>query len=94
MNIDLVDLGAVVVLVIPLLILLAGLFADPLELELHAPPRVLDWPLGVQEEEPTRWRVEAFTPPGRRDGLAGSAFDTRRDDIDRAARRLGSKPVA
>ena len=94
MTIDLVDLGAVALLVTPLLILLAGLFADPLELELHAPPRVLDWPLGVQEEEPTRWRVDAVGPPARRDAIGASASDARQDGVDRTPRRLGSKPVA
>ena len=94
MNIDLVDLGAVALLVTPVLVLLAGLFADPLELELHAPPRVLDWPLGVQEEEPTHWRVDAIRPREARDAIAASASDARQDSVDRAPRRLGSKPVA
>ena len=94
MNIDVVDLGAVALVLTPLLVLLAGLFADPLELELHAPQRVLDWPRGVQEEEPTRWRVDAITPPGRREPVAAVPPAGRQDGTDRRARRLGSKPVA
>lgn len=94
MNIDLADLGAVAVLLAPLLILVAGLFADPLELELHAPPRVLDWPLGVQEEEPTRWRIDAVSQPGRREAVAAQALDRPPNGLDRVPRPLGAKPVA
>jgi hypothetical protein len=94
MNVDLVDLGAVAIVLAPLLVLLAILFADPIDLEIHAPPRVLDWPVGLQEEEPIRWRLDALSPSGRREAIAASEGDARQDGIDRVARRLGSKPVA
>jgi hypothetical protein len=64
MSIDLVDIGAVAVVVMPLIVLLVWLFADGTELEIHAPSRVLDWPRGVQEEEPIRWQVERLRRPG------------------------------
>jgi hypothetical protein len=94
MNVNLVDLGAVAILLTPLLVLLAILFADPIDLEIHAPPRVLDWPLGVQEEEPIRWRVDALSSRRRREAIAASAPDGKQDGIDRVPARLGSKPVA
>ena len=93
MNIDLVDLGAIVLLVVPLVVLLACLFADPIELDLDAPARVLDWPLGVQEEEPIRWRVDALTPRNRRESSGAAASDGRPRVIDRRQRRMSSKPV-
>ena len=65
MPIELVDLAAVfVVVAIPLAILSIVLSGDWSELEIHAPAHVLDWPQGVQEEEPVRWRVERLTRPG------------------------------
>jgi hypothetical protein len=94
MDIDLVDLGAVAFVLTPLLILLAALFADPIHLEIHAPPRVLDWPVGVQEEEPIRWRIDALSPHGRREAIAVMEPDGRKDGRDRVPSRLGSKPSA
>ena len=65
MPIELVDLGAVAVVVAPLVILTVALFGDGSELEINAPARVLDWPRGVQEEEPVRWHVERLSRPGQ-----------------------------
>jgi hypothetical protein len=93
MDINFVDLGAVAFVLAPLLVLLATLFADPIRLEIHAPARVLDWPLGVQEEEPIRWRVDSLSPRGRREAIASEPGGRQAGD-DRVPGRLGSKPVA
>lgn len=97
MGIDLVDLGAIVVVLAPLAVLLACLFADPLELELHAPARVLDVPRGVQEEEPRPWRIEALSAPAKRAGrgaIVGEGPERRRRGTQPDAGRLGSRPLS
>ena len=66
MPLELIDLGAVVVVAaVPLAILFVALSGDWSELEIHAPAHVLDWPQGVQEEEPVRWQVERLARPGQ-----------------------------
>src|SRR4029079_12030953 len=61
MNIDLSNVAAVLVVISPLALLLVRLFAVPdgVSLDDVIPPlQELEWPRGVQEEEPVRWRVE------------------------------------
>jgi hypothetical protein len=65
MPIELIDIGAVAVVVAPLVILIVALFGDWSELDIHAPEHALDWPRGVQEEEPVRWNVERLARPGQ-----------------------------
>jgi hypothetical protein len=84
MPIELIDIGAVAVVVAPLAILTVALFGDPSELEIHAPARVLDWPQGVQEEEPPRWHVERLTRPGQDRQPATAPRDRSRDRTEPA----------
>jgi hypothetical protein len=65
---DLTNLAAVLIVVAPLALLLVRIFMVPDGVslaDLIPPPRELDWPRGVQEEDPVPWRVEHLTPPDR-----------------------------
>ena len=69
MNLDLADIGAVLFVFTPLALILVRIFVIPdgASLEnLLAPRFDLEWPHGVQEEEPIRWRTELLTRPDRR----------------------------
>jgi len=65
MNIDPTTLGAVLFVLTPLALLIVRIFVLPdgtsLE-DLIAPPMDLEWPCGVQEEEPLHWQVERLSP--------------------------------
>jgi hypothetical protein len=69
MDLDLTAVGAALIVVAPiaLLILRINVIPDGASLEDLIAPRVdLEWPHGVQEEEPIPWRIEVLTPPDRR----------------------------
>ena len=69
MELDLTTLGAVLVAVSPLALLIIRIFVIPdgVSLEdLIAPSSDLEWPHGVQEEEPIPWHPELLTPRDRR----------------------------
>ena len=92
MDIDLIGVGTVLFVVAPLA-LLVGMFApdsDRID-DLILPRRELEWPRGVQEEEPVAWEFEHLTNRGRplRPSRGGTAEGVRRARPD-----LGSKPVA
>ena len=92
MDIDLIDVGAVLVAVAPLT-LLVGMFArdsDRID-DLVLPRRELEWPRGVQEEEPVAWVFEHLANRHRQVStteLVGTA-----DGVRRARPDLGSKPA-
>jgi hypothetical protein len=68
-NLDLADIGALLFVFTPLALLLLRIFVIPdgVSLEGLILPRTgFEWPHGVQEEEPVRWRVERLTPRDRR----------------------------
>ena len=69
MNVDLTAVGAVLFVATPLVLLIVRIFVIPdgasLE-DLIAPRLDLDWPQGVQEEEPVPWQTEMLTPQDRR----------------------------
>jgi hypothetical protein len=69
MDLDLTALGAALIVVTPLALLILRIFVIPdgasLE-DLIAPPLDMEWPYGVQEEEPIPWRTELLTPRDRR----------------------------
>jgi hypothetical protein len=69
MDIDLAHVGAVLIVLAPLASLLAGLcllqFGE--NLNVFVPPfPEWEWPPGVQEEEPVRWRIGRLTTSGGR----------------------------
>jgi hypothetical protein len=68
-NLDLADIGALLVVIAPLGLLLALIFAirdgAPFE-DLVVPRTDFEWRDGVGEEEPVRWQVERLTPRDRR----------------------------
>lgn len=93
MDIDLTNVGAVLVVLAPLTVLLVGIFAVPdagnLD-HLFPPPRELEWPRGVQEEEPVRWRTESLTQRQRgapTNAAAGTTEAERRTLADRRSKR-------
>ena len=69
MNLDLADIGAVLFVFTPLVLLLVRIFVIPdgasLE-DLIVLRMDFEWPHGVQEEEPVRWQVERLTPRDQR----------------------------
>ena len=68
MDIDLTNVAAVLVVLTPLTLLLVGIFVlpDGASLDhLFRPPSELEWPRGVQEEEPVAWHIERLTQPQR-----------------------------
>ena len=69
MNLDLADIGAVLFVFTPLALLLVRIFVIPdgasLE-DLIVPMKSSEWPHGLQEEEPVRWRIERLTPRDER----------------------------
>jgi hypothetical protein len=79
MPMELADLGAVAVVVAPLVILSVALLGDWSELKINAPARVLDWPQGVQEEEPVRWQIERLSRPGQDSTTTVARRDRARD---------------
>jgi len=69
MNLDLADIGAMLVVFTPLALLLLRIFVirEGASLEDLIVPRAdFEWPRGVQEEEPVRWQVERLTPSDQR----------------------------
>jgi len=95
-NLDLADIGALLVVIAPLGLLMALIFAirdgAPFE-DLVVPRTDFEWRDGVWEEEPVRWQVERLTPRDRR--VSGSATQTgavRREQLvvgDRSSRPAG-----
>ena len=69
MDLDLTALGPLLFVALPLVLLLVRTFVIPdgasLE-DLIAPSSDLEWPQGVQEEEPIPWHPELLTPRDRR----------------------------
>jgi hypothetical protein len=67
MDLSTVVVAALVVGVALLLIALSRLSGDgPGLAELFKAPTDLDWPRGVQEDEPVRWRVELLEPSNQK----------------------------
>lgn len=96
MDIDLSNVAAVLVVVSPLALLLIRIFAVPdgVSLDDVIPPlRELEWPRGVQEEEPVRWRVERIRPP-RQIAPAQRRASSQGDRVDPAGVGLGSNTAA
>ena len=94
MNLDLADIGALLFVFTPLVLLLLRIFVIPdgARLEDMIMPRMeFDWPPGVQEEEPVRWQVERLTPRDQRRPAPTSADDSGPRRVRaRAAVRRGS----
>jgi hypothetical protein len=96
MYIDLTNVVAVLFVLAPLTLLLIRIFVVPDGTSLDhliPPPRELEWPRGVQEEEPVRWRIERLTQP-QRQASAESAIPpdkrrTRRQAIGAGRLRAG-----
>jgi hypothetical protein len=69
MDLDLTTLGALLFVAAPLVLLILRVFVIPdgasLE-DLIAPRMEMEWPQGVQEEEPVPWRTELLSPRDRR----------------------------
>ena len=93
MDIDLIDVGAVLFVVAPLALLVSMFAPDSDRIDdLILPRRELEWPRGVQEEEPVTWEFEHLTNRQRQASTTepgGTAEGVRRARPD-----LGSKPVA
>jgi hypothetical protein len=68
MDLDLTALGPLLFVALPLVLLLVRTFVIPdgasLE-DLIAPRMDMEWPHGVQEEEPVPWRTELLIPRDR-----------------------------
>jgi hypothetical protein len=88
MNIDLIDVGAVLFVFAPLAVLV-GMFFLPdrgsLD-DLILPPREVEWPRGVQEDEPGPWRFDHLTKRQRQASTTepevnGDAAPRRRPDL-------------
>jgi hypothetical protein len=92
MDLDLSSIFLVLFLLAPLMALIVSLLADGSRLEIPNGIQALEWPHGVQEEEPVRWRVERLSRPRRQEPEA--LVTPRRGGVDGPRGELGSKPAA
>ena len=69
MNLDLADIGALLVVCAPFAILILRIFviADGGSLDGLIVPRTdFEWPVGVEDEEPVHWRTDVLVPRNER----------------------------
>lgn len=94
MDIDLIDVGAVLVVFVPLAVLVGMLFMpDRGSLDaLILPRRELEMPRGVEEDEPVPWRFDHLTTRQRR--ASTTEPEVNADAVPRRRPDLRSKPVA
>ena len=69
MELDLTALGALLFVTAPVVLLITRIFIIPDGVSLDdliAPRMDMEWPRGVQEEDPVPWRTERLAPRDRR----------------------------
>ena len=96
MDIDVINLGAVLFALTPLTVLFLRIFVLPDRASLDdviAPRMDLEWPAGIQEEESVRWRDELFTPGDRHVPAPTTLPAVTAERIDGASVNLESKPA-